>query len=395
MSFTNDLAQGGYDPLQDNDENHRYRDDRLDLRTLRPAVRISDRDQFGGYIYEEGTAGDIICAVFWEEESRVIPGWSWAWPAITIRDEVITTDFGSNQGFVTTPEGKKSDEGVVTTDTDKQPDFVLTGPNVGSQDDSGQQTGVIPQGAPESGAGNTKKCGDLGPAGILPLKFEEDGFIPDNRFKRKIEDEFPDHPRNPGGMKVIVTNSTEEFSQHEIIHPTDRRHVSVTQGDERCADLLVDIGIDGNIDTSRMARYHTGFRVVVAEDGDGAASYAKNNPFISLEYGETSCEKTAGYGHISITDGDTPVHAAMSRLVSGPIHLGHPTADKHVIGKTIDGENINAAHIDVNAYFFANSVFDGPLEFQQDIYSNPPALPYKLKVDMKFDPGLGHSFVDG
>ncbi|MBU2062274.1 MAG: hypothetical protein KKH44_10560, partial [Bacteroidetes bacterium] len=82
---------------------------------------------------------------------------------------------------------------------------------------------------------------------------------------------------------------------------------------------------------------------------------------------------------------------------NGPWHPGHaiPGVDKHFLGKNADDESINSGHIDTEAYFFWNELFDAPLNFQKRTMPGRGHFPYMSYVHLVYDPSLTHDHETG
>ena len=86
------------------------------------------------------------------------------------------------------------------------------------------------------------------------------------------------------------------------------------------------------------------------------------------------------------------VVAYTSQRASGPFEVG-VKGDKHLIGTTEDGEDINANHLSTNSYFFKNPDLDAPFFFQGRMV-RPPSAGYRVPGHIYFRDGA-HPFVCG
>lgn len=85
--------------------------------------------------------------------------------------------------------------------------------------------------------------------------------------------------------------------------------------------------------------------------------------------------------------------AAVSHRASGFIDVGDDK-DKHRIGYDADGTPINAAHINVDAYFRNGNSQDGPLDFG-GMYEGGETGPILMQTHLEFDGSSSHDFVCG
>lgn len=76
--------------------------------------------------------------------------------------------------------------------------------------------------------------------------------------------------------------------------------------------------------------------------------------------------------------------AMMSARRGGPIEVGHGTQDKHRLGSTGDGENVNSAHVSTNACFYRDGLYDAPLLFEQ-MWKGADTYPGSARVHLEYD----------
>lgn len=89
--------------------------------------------------------------------------------------------------------------------------------------------------------------------------------------------------------------------------------------------------------------------------------------------------------------GASLVYAYASSERGGPLQVGC-AGDKHEVGRTLDGEPINAEHLNPLAPWFMDPVRDGPIEFDRQPYSRPSAQPYRARAWLRWDPDYVYPF---
>lgn len=102
---------GGVWPLQ-----HRKYDSNgfdLDFRSTMLAYAVLDRmagdEHIGEWLYDRDTLGDVIGALCWPNDTRPIPGWSWAWP-------VVLGKSGAPKGGVASTDPRAGDGALIGAD---------------------------------------------------------------------------------------------------------------------------------------------------------------------------------------------------------------------------------------------------------------------------------------
>lgn len=86
--------------------------------------------------------------------------------------------------------------------------------------------------------------------------------------------------------------------------------------------------------------------------------------------------------------------AFLSHSMSGPLCPGFHGGDKHQIGVSSDGP-FNSGHISVNAYFYADQIFDAPLSFERSLFPKVSDKGFPHLVHRVYDPDAVHPFIGG
>lgn len=171
--------------------------------------------------------------------------------------------------------------------------------------------------------------------------------------KEKIPIKFP------GGYRGIILQAHNEQVQDTVFLPTDGILVAVNQeGDPEYGTVVVDLNDKNEIDTTRVARLQTAWRVIKKP------LFQPNT--LALQLNQEGKGKGFG-GYVIDTGADTEdlVIGRLSSVFGGFIDVGSPK-DKHFQGKDGDGRSINPAHITTRALFRRSNLEDGPLRFESD-----------------------------
>lgn len=356
----------------------------LDMRSCMLAARVLRRDIQGGgamghWIYEEQTLCDIIGGAFWPitpfpkttnpgQQPREMAAWRFAWPVMTV---------------------KREDE----TELDVSG---ILGP---------RRQGVC-RFAPI-------------PQQMRPLWNQD--YHEDQRFS-EVDVSRPRVPLGPDRGKVvwrgrfpygwfgIMLAADVENQQEDLYLPADPRVAAVNYaGDPSMGTTVVDLKEDFTVDRDRTAWVQSAWRVIVEPkgcfDAFKAGSPGEGRTVVPGQEKETRCDIAwqlydAGCRDIDhsfggfVFDGISRRIAHVGELRSGPVGVG-AERDKHHFGKDLDGNPINAAHINTNAYFYTDVMRDAPLEFSNIPYPDPPIGPDRVKVFLSYDDDSKHKFFCG
>jgi hypothetical protein len=163
----------------------------------------------------------------------------------------------------------------------------------------------------------------------------------------------------PGGYRGIILQAHNEQVQDEVFLPTDGILVAVNQeGDPDYGSAVVDLTKENEIDSSRVARLQTAWRVIKKP------LFQQNT--LALQLNQEGKGKGFG-GYVIDTGADTEdlVLGRLSNVFGGPIDVGGKK-DKHFQGTDADGRPINPAHITTRALFRRSNLEDGPLRFESE-----------------------------
>jgi hypothetical protein len=419
--YTADFQKAGLLPLRDHSK-----DVELWFRTVRYAALVEGRDdETNAYLYGEDSVGDVNCALLFKKdgEKRPISGWAYAWPVTAGIGEAATADTTTGGSG-----GVKGPSGAVP-------------PGGGGAPITGVPGVVTPM-----GAGTRTGKPDI-PIDMVPIYRD---YKSDARFS-SLNVHTPDTwPIFPLGWAGVGIAGTRETTQEPHFLPTDPRLVSVHRGGHPwMSSLVCDITKRGAVDSSAISPLHSHLVVLKNISGvvpfgprnhlawmldtarqdstaglglmydrvDGAASSATPRvPEVTNPYGPptptaTSQPILAGpSGAIPSAGGGAGGVGALSAMaapprgsegvscaswqVYGPFHPGHGQ-DKHILGKTGDGENVTSAHVWTRALHYMDRDYDGPLEYQRKPYPKPGQLPIITRVHLKFDHTKTHPWTAG
>ena len=371
MSYIADDWSLGTLPLQHLD----YKKEKqlpLDLRHVvygcRMGRRKIDEGDLGHYVVEPGSAGDVIGAYLWRtasESLRPISAWSFAWPSVVSMPTASTTTGGSSGSTSASPT-------------------------------------VLP---------------------IFNSKFQED---------QRFEHQTPGtpsgtcYPKAAGGSVGVMLDATDETAQDGVFLSTDPRLVAVNAaGDPDCSSIVTDLDSNSRIAGDRCARLHTFLRVV--RPVSGVVNFSTTEHALAWQIGKSGQDKIEGFGLVYDDAAGTPVGtlapppqtigyrsgtgsvalppvtvitpsltvsqgvvAACSSRVGGFIDVGDSN-DKHQIGKTLDGEPVNSAHISTLACFRGHGG-DGPMYFEPIGAAQGSKWPFLSQVHFGFDQSLPYAW---
>lgn len=430
--------RSGIIPLQDFDK-----DQELNGRVVAYAFRVDHTAASGNVVAEghspphlsgdelssspEPSAGDVLGGLLWRAQSkalRLIPGWSFAWPAVTTE---ASRDLRNEE---------------------ERPERQAGG------------TSVLRRGPRLDPADQRVK--------VRPVK--NLAFAPDERFREIDAALDGDLPGLPKGYPGVLLTTTNERKQEELFLPAGGAPLVAVDhaGDPSLATLVSDLNDKDEIDKDRRARLHTMMRVVrmnptlsaLAQPGNNALAWQLKNalqdnyaggglvidfasaqptsfavdpnpwtvgPTEKFESGETQSRSGAGVLDSPIgavtnladyatrtrggpatpptttrTRPNKPPAAGAGMIVgvasakhSGPFDVGFAN-DKHRMGVTKDGEPINPVHLPPSTLWAANELQDGPLDFDlAQPYTHPPNWPFRAPVHLRWDPGVTHEWVGG
>lgn len=313
----------------------------LSVRPSMLALRILDRldgaDQLGHWAYEQ--CGDVIGLLLWEKTTRPIPAWASA--------------FGSQ----------------------------------------------LVQ------AGSMRGSFSVRTAGGQALPIRNSGWEHDERLAEKGVSSHPDMGAMPAGTVGIVLMGTAEDDQHDLFFPTDRRLIAVNYaGHPDLSTIVCDLTDADEIDMERTARLHSMMRVIRATDG--LLSFDPEFGELAWQIGLTGKgDPRGGYGLIYERSLARGVIGCAGIMAAGPLTAGLHD-DKHRISETDEEppEPINAAHLGTGTYWIAprsivtptgREIPDGPLHFDLNLYSRPRPGPFRIPVEINYDPEEQHEFLSG
>lgn len=391
----------GYLPMQ----NPGYRWDGLplDLRHVLYGVRVVHRQlavgQFGDFVVEPGSGGDIIGASYWPtagEDRRPTGAWSWGpWPAVL-----------ENRA---TEDPLLAELGIRVVGRDARP---------------------------------------VDRDRALPLRTAWKGDV---RFRRLKVALPPGRPALPSGTVGLVADSTEETGQELLFFPADGRLVAVNHaGDPAMASTVWDLTREDEIDPERGARLHSMMRVVRTRKACGPVKFRPELNALAWQLGTAGRDALEGYGLVvdaaakeaeqpeaeetpagpkqvgrgeesgfvqyrvgkelgEKTEDTFPPEKPPERTVEtfpaeivigsagvragGPLDVG-PPGDAHELGRTADGEPVNSCHLSVGALWRGQGG-DAPLAFERALYVPPGEGSFPWAVHLRLNKDAKHPWVCG
>jgi hypothetical protein len=330
---------------------------RMSVLGVEIAGRLTTDREIGTYLlHEKPRLGDLNGATWWDNDKRSIPGWSFAWPSITV------SGGGSGGGKDTTTTGN---------------------PDALTRKKGDVDTVVMIQ----PGGGDAKT-----PAGgsVLPLSH----LAADDAFSAKTphtlyETDKNLFPKLPQGFLGIVIAGSDANEQYDLFMTTDPRLIAPNAaGNPECGSLVCDLTADDKIDSARTAHLQGMFCVVKKPTG-GPLPFGTYNP-IAWNISMSGLGDTRG-GLIK----QGGVLACVGEDASGPLHVGLDN-DTHMICKDGDGRPVNSAHIHTGAYYLDpfDASHDGPLKFEKEPYPDDvSAGKKKMKVHLVWKDDEPHTHL--
>lgn len=419
MSFLAHLGVHGWVPAQHHDLSWAE-----EVRIVEYWARVIDRDEYGNWIFEEDTPGDVLCRSLWKKSRRKISGWAAAWPSVLAggrgggenpsapEGRAGFTFSGVRTNFSSGSSSVGIDVNLLTQTTQTDPGSSFGQPRADGNSEPNPAGGGDPV-----ATGSKNRCGVFsGSHSALPVYDSE--WTPDDRFEAKSptlpradgKDVFPKMPKGTFG---IMLAGTDEYEQHDLFFPIEPRLVAVNHaGDPAMGSLVCDLNEDFGIDPDRQARLQSMMRVLKKPLGRPNG--------IGWNLGNSGCEDVQGgyvvdlYKGVSPssptpgTDGDRPAVASgggldvdaplgglvpsgasggpvpaagdvsggadatppASRVVGlvsvnegGPFEVGSGKC-KHRKGEDEDGHPYVSCHWSTKALYYRNDVEDGPLRFE-------------------------------
>ncbi len=373
--FISDLYKGGYWPLQD----HSFLKigEPLHHRTVRMALRIQDREvttgEFGHYNYSNKLIGDVLGAIYWEndEDKREIASWWFAGPSVVDRHGTIDT-FEHRLLPINDAAWRRDDryellDTSIPCEHPRYPAGTYGITIAAARED--EQHELLFHTDPRLIAVNF--AGDPAMASVVC------DLTPKNEIDLKR------YARLQSMMRVIrvremcfkpeITDPTSS-----ILCPLDRRI------DENLNALAWQLGTTGqdNIGGFGFCYDVEGKPPPVRFVGAGRDANGRivNNPTVIQDPKKFPPSPINMIGAAGIQ-------------ASGPFAVGD-RFDQHNLGKTLDNEFINSLHLQTESYWLGKGG-DGPFEFEDILYTQPEPGLYLCPVHLRWDPTDAHDFVCG
>ena len=362
--------QGGYWPLQHKDFDQQGYS--VDTRVSRLAVRITGRltapgGQLGHYLYDKKSVGDMLGGMLWPKDTRPIPAWGFAFPAVITSVPPLGTSGGPKM------------RPIRTDDYLPDPRFEeleITEPSESEGCTSSSLTvGTI--GVALVGTEETEQKNLFFPSGTSPhIAVNNSGdaqagtFVADMKFDPVSGDPVID-PDRCARLQTMI----------RVVRPSSYD----------CGGLVIDNALAWNLAPTGLF----GTTENVAGGGIVYDKGGKKGVILQIPtLGGPSVIQVVPTGSPDpITQGTLGLASAR---FSGPFEVGAPTGDQHKLGITADNEEINALHLSSNAYFYANEIQDGPLFFENILYPKvETGGPIRIRGHIAYDIAKTHSFICG
>ncbi len=316
----------------------------------------------------------------------------------------------------------------------------------------GDDTGGVVSGLPVAISGlDTATTFDTSAFPIADPGVDQKGgkvFLHDFRFARELPNFHELWPIIPGKVVGTILDATQEDKQTPLyIHGDPRLWCLNRRWKWEASSLVCDVDKFGEPDPRRRAPLHSAFRVILPKPG--CWPFKTHRAALCLQAGTSGLDGLEGLLMIYDTMGAiTPpgrkpvitqlgsgpgqdpdgldgrrtqaiplksdtnntttepqpsgaigVVGAYGVKASGPIDVGD-RGDKHKIGDTEDGEDINSGHFGTGGYWIGDGEkiprsWDGPTEFKRKLYSNPPLYPVPVQVWKTYDPEMKHAHICG
>lgn len=464
MAEYNDYVGGGILPLR-----HESPDFQLPARVVLYGARVGGRDEgFGEGLDEIGrvqgedalngdeeTHGDLLGAGLWQVNrsggtrtggsaggaSREIPGWSFAWAAVTSGKPRITvratgedafaksngTD-GSRGSPANVPgkggggkgaspasggSAKSEDEVFHVKDKPGWEEYAEKGWDRKLAEHFGEADAGPPSASP-AGAPTTRsreapstqakgvEAGKLGITEALPIHYRL--WDKDERFRPKKTVALPPGvdllPKGVGG--VVLTATHEQRPQQDVLLPAGFGPLVATHfgGRALLSSPVFDIKDEDELDKIRKGRLHTLMRVYEIPKTCNQGLFGEPREHaLALQLGRPrgglgGRVVFADQGEGTSSGGPAEVLAASSKAAGGPLDVG-AAGDKHLHGFNSDGEPMTSLHISTNALFRMNAAYDAPLKFGGE-WVDPDNIGSKWnEVYLRYDKNTQHPWVCG
>ena len=230
--------------------------------------------------------------------------------------------------------------------------------------------------------------GATGGGGGVPIR--QRGAVADERYRGK-DPALPAWAtalRFPKSYTATVTSGTEEYEQHENLHPDYLGLFAVNKaGDPAIGSPVYDLTDANEPDPNRMARLQSAWTVVDYTPGgcgvDGKA--------LALNVGRGG-RKDGGAGYMALCDHDAREVGVGSGANGrpGPITLGDRQCI-HTIGSDADGRRMVPGHISVRGLYVWPGYCDAPLAFEPSPWRTcQPDGQYWYRVHLRKNPEEQH-----
>lgn len=239
---------------------------------------------------------------------------------------------------------------------------------------------------------NTGGGGGTGGGGWVPIR--QRGAVADDRYRGK-DPALPAWAtalRFPKSYTATVTSGTEEYEQHENLHPDYLGLFAVNKaGDPAIGSPVYDLTDANEPDPNRMARLQSAWTVVDLTPGGCSVS----GKALALNIGRGG-RKDGGSGHLILCDHDNREVGIGSGALGkpGPITLGDRQC-VHTLGTDADGRRVVPGHLKHESLFIWPGVGDAPLAFEgTNWHQTEPDGDHWYRVHMRLDREQFHAVCD-
>lgn len=234
--------------------------------------------------------------------------------------------------------------------------------------------------------------GGTGGGGWVPIR--QRGAVADGRYRGK-DPALPAWAtalRFPKSYTATVTSGTEEYEQHENLHPDYLGLFAVNKaGDPAIGSPVYDLTDANEPDPNRMARLQSAWTVVDLTPGGCSVS----GKALALNIGRGG-RKDGGSGHLILCDHDNREVGIGSGALGkpGPITLGDRQC-VHTLGTDADGRRVVPGHLKHESLFIWPGVGDAPLAFEgTNWHQTEPDGDHWYRVHMRLDREQFHAVCD-
>lgn len=290
----------------------------------------------------------------------------------------------------------------------------------GTESPEGRPIGSMWHGCPVRVTSSTSgpAPGESGVPGSSSARPIFDGsYAPDDRYVETSFSTFPDEPPPEVGTIGILYSATKEDGDPELIFigPSKQKLLApnLPPADFSRGTYVYDMESADEPSETYKAQLQSAWRVLVPKAGgwsNSVNSSGGENTFLAWQLGRAG-DNRASFG-LCVDDRDSSLSSSTTKRAmwgrfgkraGGPMWVGERDGEKHVLESSVDGETVCSGHTSIYALykmaiseqteFERGDLFDGPMEFREEIYVRPAQLPFESRVHLRYDPEYIYPWV--